>query len=64
MFYVIWFIAKAIATIEQNEVVTFDTYAENFFLLWFFPIGIWFMHPKVRKIFSAGTEGMPTTTDF
>jgi hypothetical protein len=62
IFYVIWFIAKAIATIEQNKVVKFDTYAGNFFLLWFFPIGIWFVHPKIRKIFSGETEGMPTTS--
>jgi hypothetical protein len=61
MFYVIWFIAKAIATIEYNKVVTFDVYAGNFFLLWFFPIGIWFVHPKVHKIFWVETEGMPTT---
>ncbi|MEA3425435.1 MAG: hypothetical protein U9R46_04245 [Bacteroidota bacterium] len=50
IFYTIWFIAKAIATIENNRVVTFDNYAGNFFLLWFFPIGIWWMHPKVKRI--------------
>jgi hypothetical protein len=56
MFYVIWFIAKAIATIEYNHVVGLDVYLGNFFLLWFFPIGIWWIHPKVRKIFSEDTE--------
>lgn len=61
MFYTIWFIAKCIATIENNKVVGFDNYAGNFFLLWFFPIGIWWVHPKVRKIFSDGTENLPTT---
>lgn len=61
MFYVIWFIAKAIATIENNKVVAFDTYAGNFFLLWFFPIGIWFVHPKVRKILLENEESLPTT---
>ncbi len=53
MFYVIWFIAKAIATIENKKVVGFDIYASSFFLLWFFPIGIWWVHPKVRSIFLA-----------
>ena len=56
MFYTIWFIAKCIATVENNRVVGFDNYAANFFLLWFFPIGIWFVHPKVRKIFSTDAE--------
>jgi amino acid permease len=59
MFYTIWFIAKCIATIENNRVVEFDSYAGNFFLLWFFPIGIWFIHPKVRKIFSMDAETRP-----
>jgi hypothetical protein len=56
IFYVIWFIAKSIATIENNKVVGFDHYSGNFFLLWFYPIGIWFVHPKVRKIFSLDAK--------
>jgi len=55
LFYTIWFIAKCIATIENNSVVGFDNYAGSFFLLWFFPIGVWFVHPKVRKIFSLSS---------
>lgn len=52
IFYTIWFIAKCIATVENKKVVVFENYAGYFFLLWFFPIGIWIVHPKVRKIFS------------
>ena len=61
IFYTIWFIAKSIATIENNKVVGFDIYAGNFFLLWFFPIGIWWVHPKVRNIFSVNSESLHTT---
>jgi hypothetical protein len=61
VFYTIWFIAKCIATIEHNKAVGFDLYAGNFFLLWFFPIGIWWIHPKVRKIFSVDIESLPST---
>lgn len=60
MFYIIWFIGKAIATIENNKVVTFDVYAGNFFLLWFFPIGIWWMHPKVKRILLNETVVLTT----
>jgi hypothetical protein len=52
LFYCIYFIAKSIAMIEQKKPVKFEDYAGNFFLLWFFPVGIWWMHPKVRRIFS------------
>jgi len=57
IFYVIWFIAKSIATIQKNNVVGFGDYIGNFFLLlWFFPIGVWWIQPKVREIFSFNTE--------
>jgi len=59
LFYCLYFIAKSIATIENNRPVKFDNYAGNFFLLWFFPIGIWWMHPKVRRIFSDDIETLP-----
>ncbi|HLP21062.1 MAG TPA: hypothetical protein VK174_12205 [Chitinophagales bacterium] len=47
------FIAKSIATIEQHEVVSFDAYSKDMFLLLFFPVGVWFIHPRVQKIFSS-----------
>ena len=53
IFYTIRFIAKAIATIENNKIVGPDMYIGFFLLLWFFPIGVWWMHPKIRKIFGT-----------
>ena len=53
IFYTIWFIAKSIATIENKKNVGFENYSSNFFLLWFFPIGIWWIHPKIRRIFTV-----------
>lgn len=58
MFYAIWFIAKCIATVENGKVVYFDTYAGLFFLLWFFPIGVWWIHPKLQKIFFGTDESL------
>jgi len=52
IFYLIWFLAKTMATIEFKKKVGFDTYAGNFFLIWFFFIGIWWIHPKIQKIFA------------
>jgi len=53
MFYILRFLAKAIATIEYNGNVLFGEYVGYIFLFFFFPIGIWIMHPKIRKILTS-----------
>ena len=51
LFYTIWFIAKSIASIENKKDVGFEYYIRNILLLFFLPIGIWWMHPKINRIF-------------
>ena len=48
--YILRTIAKNIKTIELQKEVSFGGYIEEFFLLLFFPIGIWILQPKIRKI--------------
>ena len=43
-------IAKAISAWEMNSEVSFGYYVGNLFLLWLFPIGIWFIQPKANKM--------------
>jgi hypothetical protein len=50
IFYCINFAAKVIAMFERNQSVGFADYAGNFFLMWFFPIGVWFIQPKIQKL--------------
>ena len=50
IFYGIYFIAKNLVMAEKNETVKFDDFAGPFFLLWFFPVGIWFIQPRVNKL--------------
>jgi hypothetical protein len=50
IFYCMRFAAKAIASFERKESVGFGDYAGNFFLMWFFPLGVWFVQPKVGKL--------------
>lgn len=50
IFYCLYFSAKIIKTAEWQRKVTFGDFAGEFFLLWFFPVGIWFIQPKVNKI--------------
>ena len=51
IFYCLYFNAKALKTVEWQKSVTFSDFAGEFFLLWFFPIGIWFIQPRINKLF-------------
>jgi hypothetical protein len=55
MFFCIYFNAKSLKTVELQREVTFRDYVIEFFLFWFFPIGVWFIQPKINKIFSETT---------
>lgn len=48
--FLLKFIARSIATLEQRKPVGFDQYAGYFFGLFFFPIGIWWVNPKIKAL--------------
>jgi hypothetical protein len=48
--YCMRFVARSIVTYERKELVGFADYAGPFFLLWFYPLGVWFIQPKVHKL--------------
>ena len=50
IFYVMYFAAKTFKTVELQREVSFSDFVGEFFLLWFFPIGIWFLQPKVNEM--------------
>lgn len=50
MFYILYFTAKTFKTVELQRAVTFSDFAGEFFLFWFFPIGVWVLQPKINKM--------------
>ena len=50
IFYALLFTAKSLVMVERNEATKFFEYSGPFFLLWFFPIGVWFIQPRVNKL--------------
>lgn len=50
MFYLLYFTSKAIKTTELKRTVSFSDFIGEFFMIWFFPIGIWYIQPRVNKI--------------
>ncbi len=56
IFYVMYFAAKTFKTVELQKEVKFSDFVGEFFLLWFFPIGVWFLQPKINKLMDEEDE--------
>jgi hypothetical protein len=51
MFYVLYFVARGMTMVEEErEKPSGKSTAGNFLLLWFFPIGVWFIQPMVNRM--------------
>lgn len=50
MFYCIYILAKTIAEVEKQRPCKFSDYIALFFMIWYLPIGILFIQPRVNKI--------------
>ncbi len=50
IFYCLYFNAKALKSVELQRPVTFNDFVGEFFLLWFYPVGVWFIQPRVNKL--------------
>lgn len=50
MFYALIFCAKNLVMAERQKRVSFSGYILSFFLLWFYPIGVWFIQPRLNAI--------------
>ena len=48
LFYVLYFVSKSLVLAETCKPASFNDYAGPFFLIWFFPIGIWFIQPRIN----------------
>lgn len=56
MIYSLVFIAKTIKTAETQRRVEFGDYIGEFFMVWFLPIGIWILQPKINEIYEYEAE--------
>lgn len=58
LFYPLYFTSRNLVLLETGKPVTFYEYSGPFFLLWFFPIGVWFIQPKVNRLYAERTGAM------
>lgn len=50
IFYCLYFVAKTFKTAELQKKVVFSDFAGEFFMIWFYPVGIWILQPKINKM--------------
>jgi hypothetical protein len=50
MFHTLYFTAKTFKTVDLQKETRFEDFVGEFFLIWFFPIGIWILQPKINEI--------------
>ena len=56
MFYCLFFNAKALKAVELQSPVEFSDYVGEYFSLLFLPVGIWFLQPKINRLFDCKKE--------
>jgi len=64
IFYCLYFNAKALKAVEWQRPVTFSDFAGEFFLIWFFPIGVWIIQPRINKLFDITAEDQQALDNF
>ncbi|ASS47891.1 MAG: hypothetical protein A3D31_01660 [Candidatus Fluviicola riflensis] len=48
--YTLYFVAKTLKSVELQREAHFSDYIGEFFLIWFFPVGVWFIQPRINRI--------------
>lgn len=52
IFYGLYFVSKSLVLAETSRRASFYDYAGPFFLIWFFPIGVWFTQPRINRLYA------------
>jgi hypothetical protein len=54
--YCDYFAARMLVSVEQQRDVSFKDFAGDFFAFIFFPLGVWFLQPRINRIFGRHDE--------
>lgn len=52
MFYCLLFAAKTFKSVELKREVDLPDYIAELLQLWYFPLGVWLLQPRINRIFS------------
>jgi len=51
IFYALWYTARQLKSLLENEEADFLIFGNTFFLLFIFPLGIWLIQPSVNELY-------------
>ncbi|MGO9402113.1 MAG: hypothetical protein ACLPVW_01435 [Terriglobales bacterium] len=51
--YSFYFVSKSLVSAERGKPASFSSYAGALFLIWFFPIGVWIVQPRVNRLYAG-----------
>ena len=59
MFYLLYFVSKSLVLAETGKSASFYDYAGPFFLIWFYPVGVWIIQPRINRLYAQHEDGGP-----
>jgi hypothetical protein len=51
LLYCFYFVARSLVTVNKGKQVSFSDYAKTLFLLYFYPIGVWIIQPRINQLY-------------
>ena len=60
--HALYFVSKSLLIAERDRPVSFTEYAGAFFLIWFLPVGIWTIQPRINRLCLAVRDQGPIPT--
>jgi hypothetical protein len=55
-FYSLVFTARQLVSLREQREAKYSDYLPTFFLMWFNPIGVWFIQPMVKELLGSQSE--------
>lgn len=63
IFYGLWYTARQLKSLQENEDADFMIFSSTFFMLFIFPIGLWLIQPSVNQLYSRREQARPVAHD-
>jgi hypothetical protein len=61
LLYELYFIAKNLVTAETGSAASFSDYVGSLFMIWLYPIGVWFIQPRINRLYARNLSSERST---